>query len=226
METLYLKALGLGIAGFDPSGALIAMALLAAGATRRAVLFFCLTYLLALIALLTLASSILSTKLPGTSWRALDTHPGTKAGAEITIGLLLLVFAAWRLIHAGDPKPETPRKLPVSTWATVGLGGLLALGVVGDPALLAFAVVAGTANTLADIIVAQTIAVLASKMLVVVVMVGILSGHERAFVERLTKWWKRAAPAMGKVVTIVLIAMAVLLMTNAIWWFRTDTFLL
>jgi hypothetical protein len=31
---------------------------------------------------------------------------------------------------------------------------------------------------------------------------------------------------MGKVVTIVLIAMAVLLMTNAIWWFRTDTFLL
>lgn len=226
METLYLKALGLGIAGFDPSGALIAMALLAAGATRRAVFLFCLTYLVALVALLTLASSILSTKLPGTNWRALDTHPGTKAGAELTIGIALLVFAAWRLTHRGDGKPRQARKLPVSSWATVGMGALLALGVVGDPALLAFAVVAGTANTLAAIVVAQTIAVLASKFLVVVVMAGILSGRERAFVDRLTRWWELAAPAMGRVVTIVLIAMAVALMVNAIWWFRTDTFLL
>lgn len=226
MESLYLKALGLGIAGFDPSGALIAIALLAAGATRRAVLLFCLTYLAGLIALLTLTSSVLSTKLPGTGWRALDDHPATKAGAELVIGIALLAFAAWRIRHADAGKPGKTRALPVSTGATIGMGALLALGVVGDPALVAFAVVAGTAKTLSTIIIAHTIAVLASKSLVVVVMIGIAFRQDRAIVDRITAWWDSAAPAMGRIVTIVLILMALVLVTNAAWWFRTDTFLL
>lgn len=226
METLYLKALGLGIAGFDPSGALIAIALLAAGATRKAVVLFCLVYLTGTIALLTLASRILSTRLPGTGWRALDDHPGTRAGAELVIGIALLAFAGWRLLHADDPKPATPRTLPASTPAAIGLGALLAIGVVGDPALLAFTVVAGTADTLPTIILAQTIAVLASKALVVVVMAGVAFGLEGRLTGRVTAWWKTAAPVMGRIVTLVLIAMALVLMANATWWLRSGTFLL
>lgn len=227
MQTLYLKALGLGIAGFDPSGALIAMAFLTAGAARRAVFLFCLVYLVATIALLTIASSALSTRMPGTGWRPLDNHPQTKAVAELLIGAGLLAFAAWRLLHHGGQgtKGKT-RDLPVSTWATVGAGVLLAVGVIGDPALIAFTVVAATADTLTDIIVAQTIAVLTSKVLVLVVMVAIGLGVDKQVSGRLRAWWTKAAPAMTRIISVVLIGMAAALITNALWWFQTGGFLL
>ncbi|MGC4190568.1 MAG: hypothetical protein QM589_04940 [Thermomicrobiales bacterium] len=226
METLYLKALGLGIAGFDPSGALVAMAFLAAGATRKAVFLFCLVYLTGTILLLTIASVILSTTLPGTDWRILDSHPRTKAVVELAIGIVLLAIATYHHFHTGTTRSSKPRSLPVSIWATAGTGLLLAIGVIGDPALLAFTVVAGTASNLLTIAIAQIVAVVASKILVVVVMIAVAVDTDGQLIERLRTWWTRATPAMGRIVTIVLIVMAFALIVNAAWWFRTDTFIL
>ncbi|CAN0502532.1 unnamed protein product, partial [Phaeothamnion confervicola] len=148
------------------------------------------------------------------------------AGAELVIGVALLAFAGWRLLRPGAPKPTTRRPLPVSTPAAIGLGALLAVGVVGDPALLAFTVVAGTADTRSTVILAQAIAVLASKALVVVVMAAVAFGLEGRLTGRITAWWKTAAPVMGRIVPLVLIAMALVLVVNATWWLRTGAFLL
>ena len=226
MDVLYLKALGLGLAGFDPSGALIAMAFLAAGATRRAVFLFCVVYLTATIALLSIASIALSTRVPGTRVRLLDNHPQTKAVVELLLGIGLLAFAAWRLMHAKGPDRPRTRALPVSPLATAGAGLLLAAGVIGDPALLAFAVVAATAERVSSIVIAQAIAVLASKALVVVVMAAVGLGSESLATDRLQSWWKHAAPVLGRAVSIVLVGMATVLVANALWWFRTGSFLL
>ncbi|MGB3329831.1 MAG: hypothetical protein WBA46_12800 [Thermomicrobiales bacterium] len=226
MDPLYLKALGLGFAGFDPSGALLAIAFLAAGASRKAVFLFGLAYLGGTITILSVASILLRTRVPGTGLRVLDHHPQTRAVVELIIGIVLIGVALCHTLHKNQSTTAKSRKLPIAPWATMGTGLLLAAGVVGEPALLAFTVVAATANATSTIIGTQVVAVLASKFPVLIVMIGVALGAESTVTTRLTTLWDRVAPAVSRLVTILLVGMAAVLIANALWWFRTDAFLL
>lgn len=226
MESLYLKALGLGLAGFDPSGGLIAIALLAAGATRRAVALFCIVYLGGTVVFLSAISWLLRTRLPGTDLRLFDNHPATKAGVEFSVGLILLALAIHRLRHRNDHHETKRRRLPISPWATMGMGLALAVGVVGDPALLAFTVIASTSGSLASIVLSQAIAVVASKILVVAILTVLMASKDDANVLRLRDWWLRSEPTMHRILTGVLFVVAVTLILNALWWYVGGDFLL
>lgn len=226
MESLFLKALGLGLAGFDPSGALIAVALIGAGATRRAVALFCMVYLIGSVTVLTAIAWVLRTRVPGTDLRLFDDHPATKAGAELAVGIALLAVALHRFLHRNDPRPEKRRQLPVSAWATAGIGIALAIGVVGDPALLAFAVVASTASSITAIVVAQIIAVAASKILVVAILVVLVRNQTSADITRVRDWWQRAEPRMNHLLSIAVVIVGLALIANALWWYANGTFLL
>ena len=85
MGALLVTVLGLGLAGLDPAGALIAAAALTAGARDRAVLLYGVVVLVGTALLGTVLSLTLGARLASVDWSVLV--PAGRVGAIIELGV-------------------------------------------------------------------------------------------------------------------------------------------
>lgn len=211
---IVLVVIALGVAGFDPFGALIVAACRALGASRRAALAFLATSLI-----IPLGVAVLAGHLVGPTEAAIRPWLHAPAPAwtvvRILAGIGLMVWATWRL---GRPPAEKPLRTPreISAWAmtTAGLG--FGATVLLDPAYYAaIAVVAHLHPWLRAGLLVVWFAV-AQIALIGLVIVDLI--WPRAdFGGRLQRLWHRTSPRISRVVTLAALLAGATLVTHGVW---------
>lgn len=222
---LVLAALGLGLAGLDPAGALIAIAALAAGARDRVVVAFGLVATLGTALLGSVLSLVLGAELARVDWLALLPVGRAAAIVESVLGVGLLGWAIVRFIRRSASAPK-PRRTRASTAGLIATGGLFAASAVLDPTFVAVTVLAGRGHSPAAVVLAQLLWVLVSQAPLVFLLVAIAAGGHQSAVDRFTRGWERLKPVLRTIITVALLLVGTTLLTDAVWWFATGHFLL
>ena len=224
MGGLLAAALGLGLAGLDPAGALIVAAALTAGGRERVAVGFGVIVVVGTALLGTALSLTIGTRLAGVDWSFLMLSDTTGAMVEALIGVALLVWAVARLTRR-PPRPPKPRQAR-SGAALLGVGVLFALGAVLDPTFVGLVVLAGRESSLPAIVLAHLVWVLVSQSPLVVLLVAVLQGRHHQAVEWFRQRWERAQPVVQRVVTVALLLGGALLVLDVVWFVATGSFLL
>ena len=226
MLRLLGTALTLGIAGIDPAGALIVLAALLAGATRRAVTVCGITMMVGIPLFGTALSLTLGARLSHLDWWVLV--PAGRVGAVVglVLGVALLAVAAVRVVRHRDPRPAKPKRVRVGTLALVGAALLYVVSLAIDPTFVAVTVLAGRTRHVPPVVLMQLIWAVLSQLPLLVLLGGVeLVGRERA-VSFFQHWWARARPVIGWLITAALVIAGVALVLDAVWWFSHRHFLL
>lgn len=224
MDQLLLTAFGLGLAGLDPAGALLAVAALAAGARDRDVLAYGLIVLGGTALLGTLLSLTLGARLASVDWAILVPTGRVGAVVELVVGLALLGWAALRL-RRGAVAARKPRRTRTGPGPLALLGMLFLGSAVLDPTFLGLVVVAGRGEPALSVSLAHLTWSLLSQLPLVLLLVAISrGGHQRA-----VAWFRRTAaratPVLRRVVTVALVTAGLFLVLDAAWLFATGAFL-
>lgn len=215
--TMVLAVLGLGVAGFDPFGALLVAAALALGATRSATLAF-----LAASAVVPLAFAVLAGHALGPVEAAIQpwVHLPALVWAAIRlgVGLGLIGWAAWRARHPMVEKPtKAPKGISTRAMAAAGLG--FGVTVLLDPAYYAaIAVVARVHPPWLRVALLVVWFAVAQIALIALVAVDLIRPGADLGV-RLQRAWRRASPAINRVITVVALVAGVALAIDGLWWF-------
>lgn len=224
MIELLLSALGLGLAGLDPAGALIAAGALGSGARERHVAIYGLITLLGTVAFGTALSLGLGPRIADIDWGALASGPGA-AFVEILLGLGLV---AWGVVRARRPatrapKPRSPRGTGLLSLVTAGI--LFTLSGVLDPTFVSVVVIAGQGEPVGSVVVAHSIWILVSQVPLLLILVAIASGTHERFVVRFRPWWARIRPTVGRLGTGAVFVVGAFFLLDSGWWFVTGEFL-
>lgn len=231
---LLLASLGLGVAGLDPTGALLAVAALAAGARPRAVLLFGALVLVLTAVLGTVLSLTAGASLAGVDWASSLPGGPLTAALEAVAGAVALVWAAARLRRgaAGSAREEAAvasgRRSGARLASGAGMAGaavLFTAGAVLDPSFLGVVVLAGRAEPLPAVLAAHLVWSVVSQAPLVLLLVAVArGGHERA-TALFTRWWARARPVVRHAVTAALVLLGLGLLLDAGWYAATGRFL-
>lgn len=136
MVDLLLAALGLGVAGLDPAGALIAAGALGGGARERDVAAYGLVTLLGTVAFGAALSLAIGPSITSFDWRVLVPGGWTGAILDIVLGLGLVAWGVARIRRPATraPKPRSSRGTgfaalvaAYSVWVLVSQAPLVAL---------------------------------------------------------------------------------------------------
>ena len=192
---LLVAVLGLGLAGLDPAGALIAAAALTAGARDRAVLLYGVVVLAGTALLGTTLSLTLGARLAGLDWSVLV--PAGRVGAilEIAVGAGLLAWAVVRLRRTGARAPK-PRRERTGGLGLAGVGALFALSAALDPTFVAVVVLAGRDPDIAEVVLAHVLWAVLSQAPLVLLLVAVARGKHQRAVTWFGTWWG-PRPARG-----------------------------
>jgi hypothetical protein len=225
MGALLVTVLGLGLAGLDPAGALIAAAALTAGARDRAVLLYGVVVLVGTALLGTVLSLTLGVRLASVDWSVLV--PAGRVGAiiELGVGVGLLAWAVVRLSRRGARAPK-PRRERTGGLGLAGVGALFALSAALDPTFIAVVVLAGRDPVVAEVALAHALWAVVSQAPLVLLLLAVARGkHERA-VTWFGGWWSRVQPVVRRVVNAALVVTGAVLVLDGGWWFATGDYLL
>ena len=225
MIELLLVALGLGLAGLDPGGLLVAAGALAVGAHERYVAAYGLVTLLGTVAFGTALSLVVGPRVADIDWGALATSTG--AGLlEIALGVGLV---AWGIARARRPatqapKPRSPRgRGPL---ALLALAVLFALSAVLDPTFVSLAVLAGRGEPFWTVVAAHSVWVIVSQAPLVLLLAAMAGGKHERFVAGFRSFWERVRPAVGRMVTAAALLVGAFFVVDGGWWLATGEFLL
>lgn len=191
-DNYWLEILGLGIAAFDPTIALVALVYLLAGVRTRVTVIFLTTAVVATFILGVALSLTLGqlTAIP----RGLDhlRHGYFRAAIETVIVICGLFWLRIR-VRTGpdDSEPEPPN-------ATERGAALVALAIVlinlGDPAYLGGILVAGRSPNIVDVVLGVTLLAAAVQFPVIFVAALMVRGSPQQIAERFNDWWIRTTP--------------------------------
>ncbi len=221
-----VAAAGLGVAGFDPYGALLVGAALVRGASRWAALVFLLASALAPIGLGVLAGRVIGPlvatieswlQLPGLVW----------AIAALAAGVILIGWAVLRLRRGARPETPRQRRTRGSSVGAMALAGLLfGLTALLDPAFYAIvAVTARNPDVLVHLVGLVIWFVVAQWLLIGLVAVSLFD-RQRTAAARLERVWTRNAARIHRVVTVVGLAAGLLLVFDGVGYLVTGHFLI
>lgn len=226
MVQLLGAALLIGLAGLDPTAALLAVAALVAGATSRALTAFVLTVMIGVPVVGTVLSLTVAARLADLDWRVLVPQGRLGAVLGLVVGLALLITGIVRLVRHRRPRPSSPQARRVGTLAMVGAGAVYVGSLLIDPTFVAVTVLAGRSRDPLVVVSMQLIWALLSQspLLLLLLTVGRF-GRQRA-VEWFRAGWARIQPALQLIVTAALLVAGLLLVTDAGWWFASGHFLL
>lgn len=224
MGALLATVLGLGLAGLDPAGALIAVGALSAGARDRAVLLYGAIVLAGTALLGTLLSLTLGARLAGVDWSVLLPAGRTGAVIEVVVGVALLAWAAIRL-RGGARAPRT-RRARTGSASLSGAGVLFTASAVLDPTFVAVVVLAGRGQDVPAVVLAHVLWAVVSQAPLVVLLVAVARGAHQRAVEWFRDWWSRMQPVVRGVVTGALVITGAVLVLDGGWWFATGSFLI
>jgi hypothetical protein len=220
---LLLTALGLGLAGLDPSGALFAVGALGAGARERHVVAFGLVTLLGTAAFGTVLSLTVGPRITDLDWGFLFSSPG--ALIEAALGLVLVAWGVARARRPATraPKPRSPRGRGPAVLLAFAV--LFALMAVLDPTFDALVVIAGRGEPFWSVAVAHSIWIVVSQAPLVLLLAAMAGGKHERFVARFGSFWERVRPAVGRLVTAAALLVGTFFVLDAGWWFATGEFL-
>jgi hypothetical protein len=195
---LVLVALGLGLAGIDPLGALVVLAALSRQATRRAVVSFSLVVLLGTTAFGAGLAVLVGDGVGGLADRLLDLPDVVGVVLESVLVVLLLRWAYLRWSRRNGPAKE---KRPwLARWLDRGLplvGGLFVVSAVTDPTFVALVALASREHGLAGALLASGLWTLVSQAPLFVLVAAVLLGAQARLlgrVEQLRRRWGRWLP--------------------------------
>ena len=213
MIGLVLAALGLGLAGLDPAGGLVAVGVLAAGARRRTVLAFGVVVLGGSATIGVTLSLTLGVRLRSVDLLGLLPRGAPAAAVEAVVGVGLLVWA-WRRQRAVVRTAERTRRSGAAP--VLGLGLAYASLSLADPTFAAMVVLAGRGQAVVEVVLAHLAWSLTSQLPLVVLLVAVLTGaHDRAVIW-FRRGWTRVSPVLRRVVTAVLVVAGLLLLGDAL----------
>jgi hypothetical protein len=217
--TLLLTALGLGLAGLDPAGALVVAGALAAGAREGHVLLFGLVVLVGTVVLGTTLSLSVGPRVAEIDWSLFAPGDRTVAFVEALLGVGLV---CWGLVRARRPTAHAPK--PRSARGTgpialLGAGILLALSAVLDPTFVALTVIAGRGGSFWSAAIAHSVWVLVSQGPLVLVLGAMAAGKHKGVVNWFGSLWSRLRPAIGRLVTGAVLLVGAFFVLDAGWWF-------
>lgn len=225
LTELLIATIGLGIAGLDPIGALIAIGALSRGTRDRTVVAYGLVMIAVTVALGIVLSLTVGARLANIDWSFLDSGYQFWAIGEAIAGVALLVWGIRRILHpAGDA--STPRDREPNAYALLGLGVVYGLSAVLDPTFVALVVLAGRDGTLLEAGLAHLLWILISQAPMVIVIVAIAMGKHEPVISWFQSWWQRMRPIMAHIGTGLALLAGFVLLVDAGWWFVTDEFLI
>lgn len=230
---LLLAALGLGVAGLDPTGALLAAAGLAAGARARAAVLFGASVLVLTAALGTVLSLTAGSALAGVDWTSSLPGGPVTAGLEALAGAVALAWVVVRLRRRADPGREEAAADAgrrggarlASSAGMVGAAVLFTAGAVLDPSFVGLVVLAGRDEPLVQVVAAHLVWSVVSQAPLLLLLVAVArGGHERA-AALFARWWSRVRPLVRHLVTAALALLGTGLLLDAGWYAATGSFL-
>lgn len=218
-----LVVAALGVAGFDPLGALLVAGALVLGASRRSALIFLLTSAVVPIGLAMLAGRVLRPVLATVeSWLRLPASIWSAVSLVVGAGLI-----GWGLVRARRGvvvRPERPLRA-ASASAMAGAGFWFGFTVLLDPAYYAvMAVVARHPEPLTRLT-ALVIWFVVAQWLLIALVVGAWVGDAGRAANRLRGLWRRAAPTISRMVTIAAFVVGLALVADGVWYLATGRFL-
>lgn len=225
MIELALTSLGLGLAGVDPAGLVVALGALAAGTRERLVIAFALIAVVG-TALLGIGLTLtLGQQLQEFEWSSLLPPDWLAATIELVLAAGLLLWAALRVRRPGI-RPPRPAGRSRSGTALLWAGVMFALSAPLDPTFLGLVVIAGRGEPVTAVASAHLIWIVVSQLpLVALVLIILLRRHARP-VAWLQTVMPKARPVLAKVSTAALAFLGGVLAIDAGWWFVTARFLL
>lgn len=228
MLNFILPAIGLGLAGFDPAGAMVGIGLLGMGVHRRNIIVMIVTFMIGTVALGTGLSVILGPRVAGFDWRKLEpSHPHIAIGLFVG-GLLLLAWGIYRLVRPPALRARTQKggRRATGPIQLALLGIIFALSSLLSPPFLALVVIAGSYDHLDQIVLAHTIWFLLNQSALLVVTGIAMTGAGENAIATFREWWIRTAHARNRIVTALAFLLATALILESVWWKMTNTFLL
>lgn len=225
MIELALTSMGLGLAGVDPAGLVVALGALAAGTRERVVIAFALIVIVGTALLGTVLTLTVGEQLQEFDWSSLLPPDRVGATAELVLAAGLLVWAVVRSRRPGIRPPRPAGK--TRTGAALSWAGVLfALSAPLDPTFLGLVVIAGRGEPAAAVASAHVIWIVVSQLpLVALVLTILLRRHARP-VGWLQTVVPKVRPVLARVSTAALALVGGMLALDAAWWFVTGRFLL
>jgi hypothetical protein len=148
-------------------------------------------------------------------------NPGTRATSRRGCSRLSGVPVRAPTAHA--PKPRSAGGTgPI---ALVGAGILFALSAIFDPTFVALTVIAGRDGIFWSAAVAHSVWVLVSQGPLVLVLGAMAGGKHKGVVLWFRSLWSRLRPAIGRLVTGVVLLVGAFFVLDAGWWFVTGELL-
>lgn len=220
-----LIALGLGLAGLDPAGALIAAGALGGGARKRYVLAFGVVSLIGIAAFGTALSLSIGPRISSIDWDLLVPAESTTALVEAGLGGGLLIWGAVRTRRPGAraPKPRSARGTGPVILLAVAL--LTIPAAILDPAFVALTAMAARFEGIPSTILAHLTWVLVSQAPLVLVLFALAGGKHEGAVVWLRSLWVKTRRVAGYLVTTAMLLAGLFLVLDAGWWFSTVRFL-
>ncbi|HEY5980791.1 MAG TPA: hypothetical protein VIT41_14290 [Microlunatus sp.] len=226
MGPLLGAALVIGVAGLDPTAALLAVAALVAGATSRALTAFAVTVMVGAPLFGTVLSLTVAARLAALDWRVLVPQGRIAAVVGLAVGVALLSVGILRLVRPPTQPSAAEKPHRVGTLALVGAGAAYVGSLLIDPTFIAITVLAGRSQVPLEVVMMQSIWVLVSQLPLLVLLVAVHRFGQQRAVETFQAWWSRAQPSLRLVVTVALLGVGLLLVVDALWWFTSGHFLL
>ncbi|WP_224448756.1 hypothetical protein [Haloprofundus salilacus] len=226
MIELVLTAVGLGVAGLDPTKALVAAGALSGGARKQDVTLYGLISIVGTLISGTVLSVVLGPRIAELDWTLFVPSDPVTATLEVGLGLGFLIWGLIRIQNSATQTFSSRALRGTSLPALVGLGMFFALTAFIDPMFVSLIVVASRETSLWSVIAAHSVWIVVSQAPLVVLLGAILCGkHERVVIEFQSRW-RRLRPVVARAVTIALFVVATVLLSDAVWWFFTGEFIL
>lgn len=218
-----LVVAALGVAGFDPFGALLVAGALALGASRTSALAFLLASSVVQLGLALAAGRMLGPFLDAVESR-LVLLASIWSLASLAVGAGLIGWGLVRVRRGAVVRPERPpRGVSSTSMAVAGLW--FGFTVLLDPAYYAVvAVVARNAEPVARLTALVVWFAIAQWLLIALVIAAWVGDAGRA-AEWLRGLWRRSAPVLARAINIAALVAGVALVVDGIWYLVTGRFL-
>ncbi len=215
-------ALALGVAGLDPTPALIAVALILTGAGRRSISLLAWTVMVGGPLLGSVLALTVGSRVDDVDWLAILPRGQVAAIAGLAIGVILVVVGVVRIVrpakeHDRDQHESGPR-------AALLAGAAYVAYLVIDPTFVAVTVLAGQTEPAWLAVAMECCWVLIAQLPLLGLLFAIHRVGRESAAEHFRRWWDKIKPVVRWVVTVALLVVGAAMVTDAVWWFGTGHF--
>lgn len=222
-----LAAVGLGIAGIDPLGALLLMTAIAAKLSRSKLVIFSATVLLSAV----IAGTILSLTGAGLISSIKDVIPVSTSRVWVIVNLIvaaaILLWIIRRKITDKQPNQVKSRsKLSGSNYAITATSILFGASSVLDPTFLANISLAAQSKNLATVVAMHTIWILVSQIMLFGLFAAYLLGKHETVIDYARRQYNKHKSLLQNILYLAAIAILIILVLDSASYLISEKYLI